>query len=447
MSASRVSSVEAALEDQRFGPLQLRVAVLCGLAQLFDGYDLSAIGMAAPAMSQAWGVPAASFAAAFVMSSVGMMVGVMLSGPLGDRLGRKPVIVGSLLIVGVFSLATVWASTLGELAILRFLTGIGIGGVMPSTVALNADYTSHRLRATVVMFMFTGNTLGGFIGGQVIAQTLPHFGWRVIFVIGGIIPLVLVPFLLVWLPESVRFLLARGQNSARALRVYAALGIEPATAHGSMRESVDVASGNPVRALFSADLAARTILLWVMFLANLLSMYLISYWLPTVLHLSGLSPADAVFAASMMSAGAVLSTLLLGWLATRFGARRVLTVSFGTGALVIAAIGLLPLSHDVLLVAIFLMGGCTVGSQLAANGFAAALYPARIRTTGVGWALGVGRLGGIGGPALGGLLLGMGWPPRQIFLCACVTAIIAATCTVLLGLGRRDAPLRTETAA
>ena len=185
MSASRVSSVETALENQRFGPLQLRVAVLCGLAQLFDGYDLSAIGMAAPAMSQAWGVPAASFAAAFVMSSVGMMVGVMLSGPLGDRLGRKPVIVGSLLIVGVFSLATAWSTTLGELATLRFLTGIGIGGVMPSTVALNADYTSHRLRATVVMFMFTGNTLGGFIGGQVITQVLPQFGWRAIFVIGG----------------------------------------------------------------------------------------------------------------------------------------------------------------------------------------------------------------------------------------------------------------------
>ena len=430
MSGPSYSDTETILESQSFGPLQIRVAILCALAQAFDGYDITSIGMAAPALSHAWGVPAAAFANAFVMSSVGIMVGALASGPIGDRIGRKPVILHSLAFLCVFSLLSAAATSVGTLAVLRFMTGIGIGALMPSTVALAADYTPARLRTITIMWVFTGNTLGGFLGGQLVAQLLPHYGWQVVFLIGGVLPLML--------PESVRFLLTRERRSPRVMRIYAAMGVDPD--YASVRH-VDVLRGNPVGALFADGYASRTVLLWIMFFANLMSMYMISYWLPSVLHLSGLSPADAVFAASLMSAGAVLSILLLGPLSTSFGPERVLVVSYGGGVVVIAMLALLDMPYGLLLGAIFVMGACTIGSQLAANGLAAARYPARMRTTGVGWALGIGRLGGIAGPALGGALLAMGWPPRQIFLFACVTAAIAATSVALLGArARRQLP-------
>ncbi len=435
MPGVHASANEAALERQRIGALQLRVAILCGFAQMFDGYDINAIGMAAPSLSHAWNAPPATFATAFVMSNVGVMVGALASGPTGDRLGRKPVILASLLLLGIFSFATAYAGSIPMLAFLRFMTGIGIGALMPSTVALASDYAPERLRAGVTMWVFAGNPLGGFLGGQLIAQLLPIFGWQVIFHIGGVLPLLLFPALLIWLPESPRFLLARGNRTQAALRIYAATGIDPAAASArGAPHHVDVARGNTVAALFSDGYAFRTILFWIMFFASLLSLYLIGFWLPTVLHLEGLTPADAVFASSLYSAGGALSVLALGPLVTRVGLERVLTTCLACGIIVIAAVALGQLPYLLLLALVFTMGVCVVGGQLGANGLSAAKYPARMRTTGVGWALGIGRLGGIVGPGLGGFLLAQGWQPPHILLCACITAALAALCVVLLQL-------------
>jgi AAHS family 4-hydroxybenzoate transporter-like MFS transporter len=371
------------------------------------------------------------------MSSVGIMVGALLSGPAGDRLGRKPVLIASLVFLAVSSLACMYATTIPELVLWRFITGIGIGGIMPATVALTSDYVPERLRAPIVMVIFTGNPLGGFLGGQAIALLLPHFGWPVIFFIGGILPLVLIPVMLFWLPESPRFLLARGHMTTRTERLLQTLNIEPAGTGDGTRHEVDVHTGNPVAGLFRDGLASTTVLVWALYFANLLSLYLIQYWLPTVLNLSGLAPADAVFAASLMAAGPLVSVFAMAPLSRRFGPQRVLAVMLSTGVLVIAAVGLANPPHDLLLLAIFLMGCCTIGAMTGINGMTAALYPARVRTTGMGWALGIGRLGGIGGPWLGGVLLTAGWPPRQIFLCACVTALIATFCVVMLHIVER----------
>ncbi|MFL5286800.1 MAG: MFS transporter [Rhodopila sp.] len=427
------SSAEHKLENQRLGPLQLRVALICTLAQMFHGYDINSISMAAPALRLAWHLPAAEFANAFVMSSVGIMAGALLSGPAGDRIGRKPVLLVSLVFLAASSLGCVFATSVPQLVVLRFLTGIGIGGIMPATVALTSDYVPERLRAAVIMVIFTGNPLGGFIGGQVIAQLLPLYGWTVIFWLGGLLPLALMPVVMLWLPESPRFLLARGRVTPRIERLLQRLDIDA----GGERHVVDVAKTNPVVGLFRDGMAATTVLVWILYFANLLSIYMISYWLPSVLNLTGLSPADAVFAASLMSAGPLVSVFAMAPLSRRFGIQAVLTVMLSAGILVIAAVGLADLPHNLLLVVIFVMGCCTVGSMTGINGMTAALYPARVRTTGMGWALGTGRLGGIGGPWLGGVLLAMGWPPRQIFLCTCVTAAVATASVAMLGLRAR----------
>jgi MFS transporter, AAHS family, 4-hydroxybenzoate transporter len=433
MAGLPLSATEAALEGQHIGSLQIRVAAICLLAQTFDGYDLSSIGMAAPALSQAWHLPGAAFANTFVMSSVGIMVGALASGPIGDRLGRKPVLLASLILLVLSSLACIYATTVPVLAAFRFVTGLGIGTLMPATVALTSDYLPNRHRASVIMIVFTGAPLGGFLGGQLVAQLLPIYGWTAIFMIGGLLPMILIPVVLFWLPESPRFLLRKGGLTPRTRLLLQRLNIETTTA----AHTVDIATGNPVIGLFRDGLASTTVLVWILYFANLISMYLIGYWMPTVLHMSGLSPADSVFAASLRDAGPLLSIFLLAPLSHRFTPQSVLAASLAAGIIAIAAVGLVDLPYLPLLVTIFLIGCCTTGSMTVINGMTATLYPARVRNTGMGWALGIGRLGGIGGPWLGGLLLGLGWPPRQIFLFACATALIAVICVVLLRLQTR----------
>ncbi len=424
------SSAETKLETQNLGPLQLRVAFLCMLAQIFDGFDISSISMAVPVLIRTWALPPATFATTFVMSSVGIMIGALGSGPVGDRIGRKPVLIASLVVLGLSSLACTQVTTVGELASLRLFTGIGIGMLLPATVALSSDYLPERLRAAVVMVVFTGAPLGGFAGKILVAKLLPFYGWTSIFWIGGILPLALIPALLIWLPESPRFLLAKGQLTDSGKRLMGHLGIDLNTP----RDHVDVARGNPVAGLFRDGLTTTTILVWIMFFSNLMSMYLISFWMPAVLSLSGLTPADAIFASSLGDAGPLLSIFLVAPLATRFGATSVLRVMLFLGIILIATVGLAALPYLGLLAVIFLIGCCTVGAQTALNGMTGALYPARIRNTGMAWALGIGRLGAIVGPYLGGLLLAQGLPPRQIFLMACVTAATATVAVTCLGL-------------
>ena len=429
MSGEVRSPVEEALENQPFGALQLRVVLLCALVQAFDGFDLGTIGMAAPSLSKAWGVAPPLFTTAFVMSSVGILVGALLSGPLGDRFGRKPLLIISVGFIGVFSVMSAFAWSIPSITAMRFMTGLGIGGAMPVTVALTSDYSPLKRRGTLIMMMFCGNTIGGFLGGQLVAQILPIFGWQSIFLAGGLPPVVLIPFLMLLLPESPRFLIAHRPD---APATHAILGKLNVSAQAAATRLVDVAKGNPVQQLFTGGLALSTILLWVAFFANLLNMYLFSYWMPTVLTLSGFKPENAVFYASMFQLGGIASCAVLGPAMDRFGPPRVLAVSFASGVIFVLAVGLANLPAPFIMLPIFGAGAAMIGSQLGANAMAAGIYPARIRSTGVGWALGIGRLGGIAGPAIGGGLLAFGLPPTQIFLCACGPALIAACATLAL---------------
>ena len=445
MAEMALSATESALENQRLGSLQIRVAALCTLVQVCDGYDIGSIGIAVPALTHAWNLPGPAFTTAFLWSSIGIMVGALSAGPIGDRLGRRPLLLGSLTIFGVASLFSAFAGSLGMLSALRFFTGLGIGGAFPGAATLTGDYAPQRLRATMIMVTFTGAPLGGFVVGQVGALLLARFGWPSLFVLGGLLPLLTVPVLAIWLPESPRFLAARGTLSPRQAALLQRLDIAP----GQAAESLDLATGNPVKMLFGEGYALQTVLLWIIFFCSLMDLFLFGYWLPEVLHLTGMTPAEAARAASFRALGAMFAVLYLGLLIDRFGPQRALAWHYAAGAVFTALISLVAMSYALLVAVIFLSGMTTTGSQTGANGTCGKLYPARMRTTGLGWALGVGRLGGIAAPPLGGYLLIIGMPPRHIFLAACGFAVIAAFATALLGLRapRAGAPVVSRAAS
>jgi len=437
MADATASPFETTLENQRIGGLQIRVALLCGLVQVCDGYDLSSIAWAVPSLIKTWHLPPQAFTLAFLTSSLGIMAGALSAGPLGDRIGRKPLLIGSLTIFGVTSFLSGFAGSLGMLAFLRFFTGIGIGGGFSGAAALTGDYTPARRRALMIMASFTGAPIGGFVGGQIVALwLLPRYGWESIFIFGGVFPLVLVLALLVWLPESPRFLAARGRLSARQETLLRRLGLTPGAAPP---QHVDVARGNPVKLLFSKGYALQTVLMWIIFFCSLMNLFLFGYWMPTVFKLIGMTPEQAVFASSFRDFGACFAVFYLGWAIDRFGPERSLALHYAAGAVFIGLISLVAMPYALLLAVTFLAGTTIIGSQTGANGTCGKLYPARMRTSGLGWALGVGRLGGIAAPALGGYLLSIGMAPTHIFLSACIFAIIAAAATGLLALRGRQA--------
>jgi len=438
MSQPALSEIEHVLENQRLGSLQIRVAVICGLIQMCDGFDVNSIGWSVPLLTHAWHLPPAAFAVAFLWSNIGVMAGALLAGPIGDRFGRKPLLMFSMLLFGIASLASATSTSLPFLAGTRFFTGAGIAGGFAGTVALTGDYTPQRLRAMIIMLTFTGAPLGGLFGGLVVSLLLDHgFGWPSIYILGGSLPLVLLAITAAWLPESPRFLAARTKLAPHQQALLQRLAIEPGQPHG-----VDLARTNPIRMLFGEGYALQTTLLWIIFFCSLLNLFLFIFWLPEVLHLLGMTPAQSVRATTLYPLGGLLAVCYLGWAIDRFGTRRSLAVNFAAGIIFVSTIALVAMPYAALLAVVLLSGMTVLGSQTGLNAACGKLYPARMRVSGYGFATGVGRLGGIAAAPLGGFLLSRGLPPTFIFLTAGFFAAIAAAATAMLALpGRQPATI------
>ncbi|WJF91910.1 MFS transporter [Paraburkholderia bonniea] len=430
--------VQQFIDERRFSPYQWFILVLCFLVVAADGFDTAAIGFVAPALAVEWQVSKTALAPVMSAALAGLALGALMAGPMADRMGRKKVLVGSVLIFALFSIVCAFASSVTELTVMRFLTGIGLGAAMPNATTLMAEYAPARRRSLVVNTMFCGFTLGASAGGLVAALLLPHYGWRSVFITGGVFPLLLVVVLLA-LPESIRFMVLRDWPRAKIAAVLQR--IAPGMAFGQMRfvlpEEVSLQQQTGLSVVLSPRFRSGTAMLWLTYFCGLLVFYLLTSWLPTLMHDVGYAAREAALVSALFPLGGGIGAIAMGWLMDRFEPHRVIALAFTLTALFVWMVGQ-QASHLMWLALLtFVAGVCMNGAQSSLPALAAAFYPTSGRATGVAWMLGVGRLGGILGAFAGGLLLQANFAFSTIFAWLALPSLAAAAALLVKGIVMR----------
>lgn len=435
-------TVTDALDRAPLKAFRIRTVILCFLVVLIDGFDTVAISFAAPEIARNWGLAAAAMTPAFVATGTGALLGYLLAGPLTARLGHRAVILGSVGWFGVSSMLTLFAETIPALAALRFLTALGLGGAMPASIALASEYSVKRYREIAATIVGTGFALGVVIGGITAKPLLAAFGWASIFLVGGAIPLLLLPFVFGMLPQSLNFALTRQSTTAATKRLIARIGLDPAS---SVDADAPKAKLPATRAVLESGLARHTLLLWAFAFLIFMDTYLFTFWTPLLLTELDFSTAEAASGTAAFGVGSVVGALVAMPAIGRFGVVRVLVATSLFGAAAVAALSLLPLSKAGILLTLSCVGAGLAFGNIGQAAAGVAIYPVALRPLGIGLSSAWGRLGGIVGPAIAGGLLYLHWPVRDVMLIACVPAIAAAIAMAALAVSRsRRAPTATD---
>jgi AAHS family 4-hydroxybenzoate transporter-like MFS transporter len=430
---SQVIQIERVVDEQRFGRFGVHLLVLSFLAMFADGYDITAMAFAAPQLARLWDIPAADFGPVLSASLVGILFGAPALGWVGDRRGRRPAILIGLVCFGLSTLAIVWASNLTQIMVLRFLAGLGIGGLMPNTIALNSELAPRRYRATLIVLMFTGITLGSGTPGPVAAWLLPRYGWQVLFWIGGIVPLLVAVLLYIRLPESIKYLARQAGRREELRRMVRAMRPGMAIAEDARIVLAEASAPGPsgTGRLFHGAFALITPLLWLCFVSALMTNYFLNSWLPLIFERSGMPPAEAALASTLYHLGATVGGVLVSVLLDRFGFLAIGAL-FAMAVFAVAGIGWPGLGHGAVTAFAALSGLTVLGAQFGNNAASGLLYPPEFKSRGVGWALAVGRFGSIAGPLLGGMLIGLQLPLQQLFLAAALPLLCGVVAALLL---------------
>ncbi len=423
--------LEAIVDGSPLGSRHAVILLICALVAAVDGFDTQSVALVAPSVASAWHVDPSHFGIVFAAGLFGSLLGALSFGVIGDRYGRRPALLAAVGWFALITLTTTLTSSIPGMALARFITGLGLGGALPGIISLASEYAPLRQRSTLVSVMFCGFPLGAVIGGIASAAIIPAWGWRGLFYVSGGVTLLLLPVFARLLPESIRFLAIK-RDRAGIARVLERMGWRHLW-NGEV-DAAAPARHSPVANLFKDGRARGTILLWVTLFLSLLLTYFLVNWIPLLARRNGVGMTAAVLAVATLNGGAIVGCLVIGRLSDRFGrVTRNISVGFALGALAIALIGTSGHSAALLLGATFLAGSLSIGAQMCTVAHCASFYQTSLRATGVGWAIGIGRIGSIIGPLMGGAMIASGVAVQSLFILVGVISLGSATAIFTLG--------------
>jgi AAHS family 4-hydroxybenzoate transporter-like MFS transporter len=425
VNTSAETDVRALIDAEPLRVPQYVMFAVLFLTLVIDGMDTQITSYIAPSIAREWGVSMANLGLVFSAGLLGSALGALGLGALGDAIGPKRVVIGATLLVGVATLALSTASSVTELAVLRFITGIGVGGSLPNLIALASQLAPTRLRATVITWTGCGFPAGAAFAGVLASALLPSAGWRVAYQVAGAVPLLLLPFIVLLLPESIPKLLGRkdGQRGVRSLlrRWYPAKAIDGLLVWPSPAVSRVKA---PIVAIFQDGYGMLSGLTGALFFLSLVNVYFLANWLPGLLQQANSTAHDSIVATTLFNVGGIFGAVVLGRCIDRFGFLRILTVSLTCVAVFMLSLAAVHYTTLILLISAFVGGFFVNGSQGALYSVPALIYPDRLRATATGWAVGVGRVGFVG-PLIAGLLLSAQWSYAEVLFAAAIAPAAA----------------------
>lgn len=411
--------------------LQLRTLALCFILNMLDGADVLVVSFVAPVLTSEWGVSDAVFGIVFSSGLAGMTLGALFLAPFADVWGRKALILVATAVIGSGMVASAFASSIPELVILRFWTGLGIGSMLASVTALASEFAPDRYRAFAVTTATAGYPAGATLAGLAGGWIIPELGWQGMFITVGLCSVLVFPIILLLLPESVEFLLARQPRRAleRANAYLAAQRFAPLKALPPPRSS---ASRPPIAGLVRADLRQGTLLIWGAFFASFFTLYFLTSWGPRIAVEAGYPLAVAINGSAVFNIGAFIGLIGLGWFAARLELARLIAGFFLLSAAAMVAFGVLHKPQSAFFTGMLVIGFLVQGGFGGLYAIAARLYPTEVKTTGVGWAIGIGRLGAVAGPIVGGLAISAELSLLASFTLFAIPMVIAAMLTLIL---------------
>lgn len=413
-SVATEADLHSLIDERAVSRTQWLTLFICFLLQTIDGFDVLAMAFAAPALAEDWSLSADRLGIVFSAGVLGMTLGAMFLAPLTDKFGRRTIIFCAVLVMGFSMLATAWAANLSVMVVLRVITGLAIGAMMASLTSLVSEFFPDAMRNMAVGILLSGYPLGAMIGGFIAAPIIPQYGWEGVFVCGGIMTLAMVPLVLMWVPESLHFLLRRRPSGAlmKVNKVLRRLGSE-------LLSELPRADAEPepahVSSLLTDARRKSTLQLWSSFFLCFGTLYFLLSWIPKLLVDSGLPLSQAIYAGIAFNIGGALGNIAIGWTSTRLGLQKTILYFHVVAALGMILFAFLPLGIAALLFLTTVIGLFQQGGFVGFYMVAARLYPADIRTTGVGWGIGLGRFGAVIAPYLAGLLIASGWGVEALF--------------------------------
>ncbi|EHU1360537.1 aromatic acid/H+ symport family MFS transporter [Acinetobacter baumannii] len=431
MDTSKVN-INELIDKARFTSFHWKVLIWCLLIIIFDGYDLVIYGVALPLLMQQWSLTAVEAGLLASAALFGMMFGAMIFGTLSDKRGRKKTILICVTLFSGFTFIGAFAKGPTEFAILRFIAGLGIGGVMPNVVALMTEYAPKKIRSTLVAIMFSGYAIGGMTSALLGAWLVKDMGWQIMFLIAGI-PLLLLPLIWKFLPESLAFLV-KSNHSEQAKSIVSKIAPQTqVNANTQLVLNESTTTDAPVRALFQQGRTFSTFMFWIAFFMCLLMVYALGSWLPKLMLQAGYSLGASMLFLFALNIGGMVGAIGGGALADRFHLKPVITIMFIVGSAALILLGINS-PQFILYSLIAIAGAATIGSQILLYTFVAQFYPTALRSTGMGWASGIGRIGAIIGPVLTGALLSFELPHQMNFLAIAIPGVVAALAIFMVNL-------------